>query len=325
MRKTFMMVLSLLLLLNVAGVVLAGGQGEEGVQEKQEDIYITLGTSSPGGSYYLYGGGMSSYLNSNLDGVVITAQTTKGSNENTRLLGDRLDIAFANGGATWNSRVNEGLMDSRAVFTADIAPDHFVTLEETGINKVEDIIGKKFSIGAPGSGTERTNIQILKAYGIWEQVEGDAVRLGFSESATSLKDGHIVLFAGSSALPMPAVSELATLRNAKLISLEDWALDELIKANPPYMKVTIPGGTYDGINYDTLTAGVPSCLIASKDVPEETIYQIVKALFTDEARKHMKNVYFAWDPVPNKKFFDSIDMPFHPGAERYYREAGLIK
>jgi TRAP transporter TAXI family solute receptor len=290
-----------------------------------EEVQITLGTSSVGGSYYMYGGGVSSYINNNVDGIVITAQTTKGSNENTRLLGDRIDMAFANGQAVWFSRTSEGLVDSRAVLTVDIAPSHWVTLEGSGIDKIEDVVGHKMSIGAPGSGAERSAMNVLIGYGIWEKVEPDAVRLGFSESTTALKDGHIKAAAMGSALPMPAISELATLRKIKLLSIADWAFENIVKANPPYIRVTIPAGTYQGVDYPVATYGVPSTLIVHKDVPEDAVYQIVKTLFTEEAIKYMKNVYFAWSPIPNQEFFEQIGIPFHPGAEKYYREAGTIK
>jgi TRAP transporter TAXI family solute receptor len=216
-------------------------------------------------------------------------------------------------------------MDSRAVLSVDIAPSHWVTLEGSGIEKIEDIVGYKVSIGAPGSGAERTAMNILKGYQIWEQVEPDAVRLGFSESTTSLKDGHIKAAAMGSALPMPAISELATLRKVKLLSISDWAFKNIKEANPPYVQFTIPAGTYQGVDYPVVTTGVPSTMIVHKDVPEDVVYEIVKTLYTDEAIKYMKNVYFAWSPIPNQEFFDQIDIPFHPGAEKYYRETGMIK
>lgn len=292
---------------------------------QREEVYLTLGTSSVGGSYYLYGGGVSSYINANVEGIVITAQTTKGSNENTRLLGKRIDMGFANGGAVWYSRTSEGLLDSRAIMTIDIAPSHWVTLQGSGIDKIEDAVGRKVSIGAPGSGAERSAMNVLKGYGIWDQVEPKAVRLGFSESTTALKDGHIKLAAMGSALPMPAISELSTLRKVKLLSIADWAFENIKKANPPYIKFVIPPGTYQGVDYPVTTTGVPSTIIAHKDVPEDVIYTIVKELYTEKAIKYLKNVYFAWNPIPNQEFFEQIGIPYHPGAERYYKEAGLIK
>ena len=145
-----------------------------------KEIHIRLGTSKVGGSYYMFGGGVSSRINSLKLGIVITAQTTKGSRENTRILGKRVDMAFMNGAALWESRVKENLIDSRAIFTTGESPSHWVTLEESGIKKVEDLVGKKISIGAPGSGTERTTTLILQAYNLWDKVKNKVVRLGFS-------------------------------------------------------------------------------------------------------------------------------------------------
>lgn len=315
-------ILFVLLALSIVSSVFAGGQSEEGADQP---VYITLGTSSVGGSYYLYGGGVASYINSNLKGIIVTAETTRGSGENAVMLGERLDLAFINGNITWASRANDGRTNARAVMSVDIAPTHWVTMAKSGITKIEDVVGKKISIGAPGSGAETSAIAILQAYGIWEQVEPNAQRLGHGESATALKDGHIAAFSGGSAVPFPAVAELAALDKIRILDVSDEAMVNLGKTNPPYIRWIIPAGTYDGIDTPVRTYGVPSCLLADESVPDEVVYQIVKTLYTPEAVKYMKNVYFAWEPIPNKEFFDQIGVPMHPGALKYYKEVGLIK
>ncbi len=308
---SFMLVLLLLCFFQLVGLA--------------ETEYIVLGTSSVGGSYYMYGGGISSYINNNVEGIIVTAETTRGSAENARLLGDRLEFALMNGNITWQSRAKDGRTNVNGVMTVDVASTHWVTLERTGIKSIEDLVGKRISIGAPGSGGEASAIAVLKAYGIWDEVEPNAQRLGFNESATALKDGHIVAFAGGSAIPMPAVAELASRGRVRLLDISDSALENLRKEHPPYIRWIIPAGTYDGVDYDVRTMGTPSVLAVDENVSDDMVYTIVKELFKPEAIKYMKNVYYAWEPSVNIEYFDQAEVPLHPGAERYFREAGLIK
>jgi len=123
---------------------------------------------------------------------------------------------------------------------------------------------------------------------------------------------------------MPVVSEISLLRNVKLLSIPDDVIEKLLKASPAYTAYEIPAGTYNKIDYPVITVGVPSTIIVDEALPEETVYKIIEELYKPETLKYMKNVYFAWNPIPNADFFKRIGIPYHKGAEKYYREQGLI-
>lgn len=292
--------------------------------------FITIGTSAVGGSYYLYGGGVASYVQTHVPGLNITAQTTRGSYENMRLIGNRINMTFVNALAAWE-RANGvdtfagevPAKNLRGVLVADIATSHWVTLADSKIAKLEDLVGKKVSVGEPGGGSERSALNVFEAYGITDTVK--QVRLGFSASVTALRDGQIDAFVGGSAIPMPAVVDISTTRRVRLLSLSEDAVNTIVSHSPSSTRLIITPGTYKGVDYPVVAIGTPSLLLADVSVSEDVVYSIVKALYSGEGKAYMRNVYSAWDPQPMPEFFKQIGVQMHPGAERYYREVGLMK
>lgn len=290
---------------------------------------IVIGSSAPGGSYNLYAGGLSTYLTETVEGLDATARTTRGSVENARLL-DRgeIDFGFANGTVLAQQRAGqfqfaEAQSDRiRGVALIDLSPTHWVALEGSGIATPQDLVGRRVSIGAAGSGGANTAMIVLEALGIADKVE--IQNLGFSESANNLRDGNLEAFSGGSALPMPAVVDLSTTHNIRLISF-DRAFLEGLQAQEPAMEIAIiPPGTYAGVDEEVVTMGNPSTLVTHEGMEEEVVYQVAKALIEEASKEYMRAVYRAWDPRPAPDLWTRIGVPLHPGAERAYREAGLI-
>jgi TRAP transporter TAXI family solute receptor len=297
-----------------------------GAQAQQS---VVIGSSSVGGSYYLYAGGLSTFINENSDTLQATAQTTRGSVENARLLSaGRLDFGFANGGVVYEQSAGTGQFEGasadnvRGVAVIDIAPLHVVTFADSGIETLPQLEGKQVSVGAPGSGTANTAANLFEAAGLTGKI--DVQNLGFDESASNLRDGNLDAFTASSALPMPAVLDLSTSHDVRLVPIDDTVVSALREIAPAYQQVTIPAGTYDGIDADVSSIGVPSMLLTHEGVSEEVVYEFVRQMFADEAGAYMRNVYNAWNPEPGVAAFADLGVPLHPGAERFYREMGLI-
>lgn len=289
-----------------------------------------IGSSSVGGSYYLYAGGLSTFINENSDTLQATAQTTRGSVENVRLLETgRLDFGFSNGGVVYQQSSGTGQFEDassdrvRGVAVIDIAPLHVVAFANSAIETLAQLEGRRVSIGAPGSGTANTAGNLFEAANLTGKV--NIQNFGFDESAANMRDGNLDAFTASSALPMPAVLDLSTSRNVRLVPIEDAVVDALREITPAYQQVTIPGGTYAGIDTDVSSIGVPSMLLTHEGVSEEVVYELVSQMFADEAGDYMRTVYNAWDPEPGVAAFADLDVPMHPGAERFYREMGLIQ
>ena len=289
-----------------------------------------IGSSSVGGSYYLYAGGLSTFINENSDKLLATAQTTRGSVENVRLLATgRLDFGFSNGGVVYEQSSGTGQFEGassdmiRGVAVIDIAPLHVVTFANSGIDTLAQLEGRRVSVGAPGSGTANTAGNLFEAANLTGKV--NIQNFGFDESAANMRDGNLDAFTASSALPMPAVLDLSTSRNVRLVPIEDAVVAALREITPAYQQVTIPSGTYAGIDIDVSSIGVPSMLLTHAGVPEEVVYEFVSQMFADQAGDYMRTVYNAWNPEPGVGAFADLNIPLHPGAERFYREIGLIQ
>ncbi|MCG6122960.1 MAG: TAXI family TRAP transporter solute-binding subunit [Microvirga sp.] len=289
-----------------------------------------IGSSSVGGSYYLYAGGLSTFINENSQSLQATAQTTRGSVENARLLAaGRLDFGFANGGVVYEQQAGTGQFEGaaasniRGVAVIDIAPLHVVTFTRSAIETLDQLKGRTLSVGAPGSGTANTAANVFEAAGLTGQI--NIQNLGFDESAANMRDGNLDAFAASSALPMPAVLDLSTSHDVRLVPIDDAVAAALREITPAYQPVTIPGGTYTSIDADVSSIGVPSMLITHDGVSEEVVYEFVSQMFADNAEAYMRNVYNAWSPEPGVSAFSDLGVPLHPGAERFYREKGLIQ
>lgn len=295
----------------------------------QDQTNIVIGSSSVGGSYYLYAGGLATFVNDNSDSLVATAQTTRGSVENARLLASgRLDFGFANGGVVYEQNAGKGQFvdaasDSiRGIAVIDIAPLHLVTFAGSGIETLGDLPGKTVSVGAPGSGSANTTANLLAAADLSDRL--NVRNLGFDESAANMRDGNLDAFSASSSLPMPAVLDLATSRDIVLLSVDDHVTANLQAISPAYQKVTIPAGTYPGVDSDVASVGVPSMLLTRADMPDDVVYELVSQIFAEAAGTYMRNVYNAWGPYPGDAALSAVGVPIHPGAERFYRENSML-
>ncbi|MDI3470550.1 MAG: hypothetical protein OJF62_002613 [Pseudolabrys sp.] len=291
---------------------------------------ILLGADNPGGSYYLYGGGISTWINEHSKTLRITSQTTRGSVENARLLSSgRLDLGLVNAIATYQQTTGTGQFKGaasdrlRGVAVLDSAPLHIVTYPSTGIKTLADLANKRVSIGAPGSGSATTANYLFPLAGLSGKVR--VQNLGFSESASNLRDGNVDAFFAASALPLPAVVDLASTHAIVLLDIPSDLIAGLHKESPFYQPFEIPAGTYSSVSQPVHTVAVSSLLIARADTPDDVITELLTQLYTPEALSYMRSVYKAWNPSPGAELFKDIKTPLHPAALKFYQSKGMIK
>lgn len=289
-----------------------------------------LGADNPGGSYYLYGGGISTWVNEHSKTLRITSQTTRGSVENARLLtAGRLDFGLVNAIASYQQRHGTGQFDGhpsdrlRGIATLDYAPLHLVTYPTSGIKTLADFAGKRVSIGAPGSGSATTANFLFPLAELKGKVS--IQNLGFSESASNLRDGNVDAFMAASALPLPAVVDLASTHQIVLLDIPPDLVTALHKESPFYQAIDIPAGTYSGVSKPVHTVAISSLLLTRADTPDEVVTELLTQMFTPDALGYMHNVYRAWDPTPGAALFADIEVPLHPAALKFYQAHGMIK
>jgi uncharacterized protein len=296
--------------------------------------FVTIGTGGVTGVYYAAGGAICRLLNKDrkTHGIRCSVESTGGSafNVNTIKEGE-LDFGMAQSDVQYNAMKGEESFkdggahaDLRAVFS--IHPEPFTVLAhpDAKITKFEDFKGKRFNVGNPGSGTRASMERLLGAMG-WTLADFSlASELKADEHGPALCDGKIDGFFYGVGHPSANIQDPTTTCAAKLVPLTGEAVDKLVADNPYYAKATIPGGLYNNNPDDVETFGVLATLVTSANVPEESVYQLTKAVF--ENFDEFKSLHPAFANLdPEKMVADGNSAPLHPGAEKYYKEKGWLK
>lgn len=288
---------------------------------------LTMGTGGTAGTYYPYGGAIAQIMSDKTGLVSITAQATGAAIENIRLLnqGD-IDLALVqNDSAHYAYNGIEVFKDNKITSFKAIArlyPEviHVVTGADSGIKTFADFKGKKISVGAPGSGNEANTRQILTAVGV-DYKEFTPLFLSYAETASNFKDRQVDAFMYTTGAPNPSLMDISTLQNLYFIPIEGETRDKIMKAYPFFAKYTFAPGTYKGIEKAVETISVQSILVVSDKLPEDIVYAMTKAMF--ENKNALTVAHAKGKELDVKKARDGITIPFHPGAEKYFKEVGV--
>ena len=313
----------------VASGIVLGAALLAGAAIAQQQTNIAIATGGTGGVYYPMGGGMANVLSKHLPGVQATARVTGGSVDNLKLIGsDQSEVAFSMVDAALDAvkgqdKFKGAPLDVRTLMVLYPNRMHVVTVEGRGIEKMSDLKGKRVSTGSPGGATEVMAFRVIEAAGLDRDKDMKRERLGAAKSTNALKDGKIDAYFWVGGLPTAAVTDLGASPGIKL-KLVDHA-DVVEKMNDKYGSIyaadVIPAKTYPGQDKDNKIAVVQNILIANGKMSDKTAYDIVKTLFEkrDEvALAHGEAKAIALDKQNNK----NTTIPWHPAAEKYFKELG---
>lgn len=286
---------------------------------------LSLVTGGTGGTYYPLGGEMAKVINKEAD-VNISAQSSGASVENLQTIQKgQADIAFtqtdiasyaANGELMFS---NGKVKNLKAIGTLYPETIQIVTLNGNGIKSVADLKGKSVSVGAPGSGVEANAKQVLEIYGMtFDDI--DAKHLAFDESTDGIQDGNIDAAFMTAGAPTGAVDALSATKKVNILPIPEDKVKALQAKYPFYSIDKIPAGTY-GLAADVPTAAVKAMLVASSDLDKDTVYTITKALFDNVDKLTNAKKSF----ISAENALDGIGIDLHPGAEKYFKEKGLLK
>jgi TRAP transporter TAXI family solute receptor len=285
---------------------------------------LTLGTASVGGTYFVYGQVWASLVNEKV-GTQISTQQTQGPNQNIILTDARqIDVGMTTMGVALQAWEGKGdwtkgkkYTNIRATFPMYDTPFHFITLEKSGIKAVKDLDGKRSGIG-PRAGTCGTYFPLMfKTLGINTTIRNGQA----SDMAANLQDGLIDAFPFCAGIPIAAYSELETTNKVRFFTYTDDEIKKLKAAMPELSDSTIPKGTYKQQAEDHKTVGVYNFGIAHKDLPDDLVYEIVKAVLENNAQ--MVKGHAAAKETLAENWNRNTFLPFHPGAVRYYKEKGI--
>ena len=290
--------------------------------------FINVLTGGTAGVYYPLGVALSEIYGKGIEGSRTQVQATKASVENLNLLQQgKGEIAFSLGDSVQeavkgNTEAGFPQPLDKLRGIAAIYPNYIqiVASQESGIKTLADLKGKSLSVGAPASGTELNARSILTAAGMKYEDMGKVEYLPFAESVELMKNRQLDATLQSAGLGVASIRDLATSVPINVVAVP---AADVEKIGAPYLSVTIPAGTYEGQAADVETAAVGNFLITHSGVSDETAYQMTKLLF--ESLPQLVAAHAAAKAIDPAKALDGMPVPLHPGAERYYKEAGILK
>jgi TRAP transporter TAXI family solute receptor len=290
--------------------------------------FINILTGGTSGVYYPIGVALSQQYNK-IDGAKTSVQATKASVENLNLLqAGRGELAFSLGDSVadaWNGVEDAGfkapLKRLRAIAGTYNNYIQIVASEESGIKTLEDLKGKRISVGAPKSGTELNARAIFKAAGLDYKDMGRVEFLPYAESVELIKNRQLDATLQSSGLGMAAIRDLASTMPVTFVEIPAAVVEKI--ESDAYQAGVIPAGTYDGQDADVQTVAITNILVSHEKVSDEVAYQMTKLMFDNLSS--LGNAHSAAKDIKLENATKNLPIPLHPGAERFYKEAGVLK
>jgi TRAP transporter TAXI family solute receptor len=313
----------------VIAAVAAGAMVAAGPSTAQQ-VNIAIATGGTGGVYYPLGGGMANVLTKHVPNVAATARVTGGSVDNLKLIGSQQsEVALVMVDAALDALKGEdkfknNKVDVRTLMVLYPNRMHVVSVEGRGVDKMTDLKGKRISTGSPGSATEVMAFRVIEAAGLDKDKDMRRERLGVAESVNALKDGKIDAFFWVGGLPTAAVTDLGATPGVK-IKLVDHA-DVVGKMNAKYGGIytagVIPAKTYPGQDKDNAITIVQNILVANAKMADQVAYDIVKTFLEKQPELVAVHREAASIALANQSPKNS-PIPWHPGAQKYFKEKGV--
>ncbi|MCB8837438.1 TAXI family TRAP transporter solute-binding subunit [Aurantimonas sp. VKM B-3413] len=289
--------------------------------------FINVLTGGTSGVYYPLGVALAKIYGDNIEGVKTQVQSTKASVENIKLIAQgRGEIGFALGdsvkaAAEGNAEAGFPQKVEKLRAIAAIYPNYvqIVASKDSGITDLASLKGKALSVGAPASGTELNARAIFSAAGMSYDDLGKTEYLPFAESVELIKNRQLDATLQSAGLGVASIRDLAASIPITVVAVPAEIAEKL---GAPFQAVEIPAGTYDGQAEAVPTLAITNILVTSSDVSDDLAYQMTKQLF--EHLPDLVAAHNAANGIDPKTAAKNLPVPLHPGAERYYKEAGLL-
>jgi len=314
--------------LKLAAIVLAAGLVVTSPARGAEQ-FVNVLTGGTSGVYYPLGVALSTNIGKALPNVKTSVQATKASLENLNLLQNgRGEIAFTLGDSlsdAWKGNEEAGFKGplNKLRGIAAIYPNYIqiVARADSGIKTLADLKGKRISVGAPRSGTELNARTIFQAAGITYKDFSKVEYLPFGESVELMKNRQLDVTLQSAGLGVASLRDLATSVDIVVVQIP---ADVVKKTNDAaYIAATIPANTYKGQAADVASAAVQNYLVTHEGVSADTVYAMTKSLWT--GLDNLVAAHSAAKAIDLKRALEGMPVPLHPGAEKYYKEAGILK
>ena len=294
--------------------------------------FITIGGGSTGGVFFSAAAGIGQLISTNTNSKA-TAQTTTGGGQNIMLMAKgEMEMGIADNMVVQQAYKGEATFEGdnkndqiRAVCA--IYPAYFQQMvrADSGIKTMRDMIGKTMIVGGPGSGTEIATNKVYAAHDI-DYTNRDDIKpeyLGVSSGVEKVQNQQASGISSISPPPFSSFVELVMSADGVLVSLDDEAIEKLTSGDSPYNEGIIPAGTYENQTEDVKTVYMSTLLIADADMSDDVVYEITKLIF--ENKDYLIKQHNCFNNLDLETAAKNITIPLHPGAERYYREKGVLQ
>ena len=317
------------LMLSVTALPLAGLTGT--VAHAQTRQFFGIATGGTGGTYYPLGGMLAQLISNTADlpdtKLSATAETGNASVANTKLLSrgeiesafasaDILDAAYKGTGQFEDGKIT----NIRAIGALYPETVQLVVRADSGIEKFEDLAGKSISSGSPGSGQWQLLGDLMEAHGMSRDDVSEDFS-SFSQSVEKIKDGNLDASLITAGTPTSSVTELANGHEIRIVPLTGPAIAKLQETQPYYVNSILPSGSYKGVDRDVETLAVRAIWATHKGVSDDIVYAVTKALY--ENIETLGKVHPKGREIAAETALQSVSIPVHPGAAKYYAEIGV--
>ncbi len=312
-RATFLIVGLLL------GVVLAG---------QAAAVELRIMTGPQGGSWYPLGGAIAEILKKEIPGTTGSVLPGAGIINIQGTESGQTEIGFGNAVSTADAIAGREPFKAPAKNVRQLATLYMqyfqlVVLEDSGIKTVADLKGKSIAVQPRGNTGEQMTRELLQVYGLSYKDMAKVSHVSYNDAVALLKDGHAQAFTLITTVPAASILDLASSRKIRMLTLPDDKFKELQKINPGYARREIAKGIYPGVDYDVRQFGTYTHLMIRADLADDLVYGITKALAknADSLGAVVKDV----KGLNAKEMAFDVGVPYHPGALRFYKEAGVLK
>lgn len=330
----------------LAAALLGAAIVAPGLASAQAPQFFRIGTGGAGGTYFPIGGIIATGISNppgsrpcdkggacGVPGLVAIVQASDGSVGNINAVNSgQMESGIAQSDVTHWAYTGTGLFEGKPKVEslrviANLFPEHIqvFTKGTGGVTQIEQLKGKKVNFGPPASGTLVGARLFFDVYGLKEKVDVQPEYLNPQPAADRIRDGQLdaaFLIAGT---PTAALVELASTVGMSVLPVEGAMREKVLKAIPFWSETTIPAGTYKGIDKDVPTVAVGAWWVTNNKQSDDLVYKITEALWNKNTRELLDNGHAKGKSIVRDNAVKGVSVPFHPGAEKFYREAGLLK
>lgn len=295
------------------------------------ELQLNFSTGSMGGGFYAVGSGISDYITKHVPGIIVTAVTSGGVNENiNRLDSGQAEIGLVNtidpplafkGEAPYKRPYDK--MRGMGILYLQYGQPY--VLKNSGIKTYLDIKGKVVCAGSPGGSMHQQFFDWAEIHGLKKDVDYKAVLLPAREAMEALKAGQVDVVMEVSTLPTPGITEIALTHDVALLEFAPGYREKLIEQMPKYLPMSVPAGTYKGQDKDVETVGSGAMWACRADLSDNDVYEMVKSVYSSDGLDFLKKVHAAANGILLENAAKWRPIPLHPGAEKFFKENNLIK